>query len=110
MDNQLDIRNAVIKSVTLSTADHGCLSGWLHLDYGSEAQGFGGYMLYSPTKHLGTAGLWIWRILQTLEVSTWEDLPGKPLRVKASHSGVESIGHLLKDQWFNPREEFKALC
>ena len=109
--DDLELKNALIKSVTLSTEDHGCLSSFLHLDYGDcGGQGFGGYMLYSPkSKGACGAGLWIWRILEVLEVSKWERLPGTTLRVKARHTGIEAIGHILKDQWFWPREEFKAL-
>ena len=43
------VRNAIITNITLSTADHGCLSSFIHLDYGdSSGQGFGGYVLFAP--------------------------------------------------------------
>ena len=107
--NELEIKNALITGVTLSTEDHGCLSSFLHLDYGGSGQGFGGYALHSPKYPSAVTGLWIWRILEVTGVSRWEDLPGKTIRVKAHRSGVEAIGHILKDVWFCPREEFKAL-
>ena len=44
------------------------------------------------------------KILETLEVDTWEDLPDTYLRVEATSSKVTKIGHILKDQWFDPQE------
>lgn len=45
-----EIKNAVIESVTITNDDHGCLSAWLHLNYGGSGQGFGGYALYLPKR------------------------------------------------------------
>ena len=108
-----EIKNAVIKSASLSTADHGLLSSFIHLDYGGSGQGFGGFCLYSPSAHpndaVNIAGLWIWRTLEIAGVSDWADLPGRPVRVKGGHNSIEAIGHILKDEWFNASEEFKAL-
>lgn len=103
-----EIRNAIITSVTLSTEDHGCLSSFVNLDYGGEAQGFGGYALYSPG-HPDSTGHWIWRICEVIGVGRWEHLKGQPCRVKATHTNIEAIGNILTDKWFYPREEFKAL-
>lgn len=107
--SDLETKNTLIKSVSLSVEDHGCLSGWLHLDYGDSGQGFGGYALYRPKYKSAGAGLWIWRILEVTGVGKWEDLPGTVVRVKSKHSGVEALGHALKDKWFWPREEFRVL-
>jgi hypothetical protein len=105
------IQNATIKSVSLSIADHGCLSGWLYLEYDSGGQGFGGYCLYTPDSELvkfkSNAGLWIWRVCEVVGVHNWESLPGKNIRVKGSHCGIEAIGHIIKNLWFCPREEMK---
>ena len=115
LKNEFEIKNALIKSVSMSTADHGVLSAWLHLDYGGCCQGFGGYALYLPKdyKHAmmkgNYAGHFIWRCLEIAGVSEWKDLPGKTIRVKANHSSVEAIGHILKDDWFCPREDFKDI-
>lgn len=108
-----ETRNAVITGVALSTADHGCLSGWVYLDYGSTGQGFGGHMLYSPSpkrsKDPNFAGHFIWRVLEVVGVTEWGELKGKTVRVKASHSQVQAIGHIVKDIWFIPGEEFRRM-
>ena len=102
----LEIRNAVIISASLSTADHGVLSSFVHLDYGGSGQGFGGYALYSPEHRSDATGLWIWRILEVVGVTEWADLKGKPVRVRGTHSGLEALGHFIEDRWFWPRQEF----
>lgn len=107
----IEIRNAIIKSACITADDHGLLSAWLNLDYGDSGQGFGGYMLYLP-KSFGhhelksVAGHFIWRCMEIAGVTRWEDLAGKPIRVRTSRSGIEAIGHIVKDDWFSPREDF----
>lgn len=102
------IKNAKITSVSLGFEDHGILTCWLNLDYGGSGQGFGGYGFSHTPKHkpIGAADFadFIIGILRTLEVETWEKLPGKVIRADAEHSKVSRIGHALKDQWFDPQE------
>jgi hypothetical protein len=107
-DTQTKIVNAVITHVNLERNDHGSLSSWIVLDYGGSGQGFGGYLLYSPTDPniLSFAGHWIWRIMQIAGVSSWNDVVGKTVRVKQRPDKVEAIRHIIKDDWFCPREEF----
>src|SRR4051812_48798582 len=109
---EFDTKNAIIKSVNISSTDYETLSAWLHLDYGGTEQGFGGYMLYAPNikqKQKNVAGHFIWRTLEVVGVIEWSALAGKTIRVKANHSGVYAIGHIVNDTWFCPSEEFKAL-
>lgn len=110
----IETKNAVIKSVRLTTADYGCLSAWLELDYGNSGQGFGGYVLYLPhgAKHHrleGTAGHFIYRCIEIGGVEKWEQLPGRTIRVRSEHDKVHAIGHIVKDDWFNPNADFSAL-
>lgn len=111
------VRNAVITGATLSTADHGILSGWLFLDFGGSGQGFGGLVLsvLPQSPHWpgsgNYAGVWIARVLEIAGVSTWDALKGKTIRVrKASEWGdIMAIGHIVKDVWFEPAVEFASL-
>lgn len=108
-----ELMNAKIRSTMLGREDHGILTAFLNLDYGSGGQSFGGYALdewvgprSSEGKRIGTAyGMeFIAEILRVLEVETWEKLPGTVCRVRAEHSKVHAIGHFLKDQWFEPEK------
>jgi hypothetical protein len=109
--NEAEVKNAVIDSASLTIGDHGLLSGWLTLNYGGTCQGFGGYTLYLPKsfKHhklLSHAGHWIFRVLEVAGVEKWEQLVGKTVRVRSTHSNVEAIGHIVKDDWFCPKDDF----
>lgn len=110
-------QNAVIKSVKISSDDHGCLSAWIFLKYSEcSGQGFGGYALYLPKSYShheikSVAGHFIWRVMEIAEVSEWDKLPGKTIRVKIENnfSTIHSIGHIIKDDWFCPKEDFENL-
>lgn len=109
------IMNAIIESVSLTMEDHGLLSSWLYLSYGGTSQGFGGYSLYLPKsfKHhkadAGYAGHWIARCLEVADVTSWDKLKGKTIRVRKTDEwgSIISIGHIVKDIWFTPSIEFK---
>jgi hypothetical protein len=121
------IINARIESVELGYEDHGILTAFLHLDFGSTRQGFGGYALdsnrpyeYDDLTHTrritdGLAiksrrmpslacGYFIMRILEVVGVDSWEKLPGQYIRVDSDWSSVYRIGNILQDNWFDVEE------
>lgn len=112
MTDQFELRNALIASVSIDDAERGMLTAWLQLDYGSSAQGFGGYALYLPKSFShhelqSVAGHFIWRCMEIGGVSRWADLKGKAVRVKCNHGHAKAIGHIVNDDWFDPSEDFK---
>lgn len=114
-----ETKNAKIVKTTLGYEDHGILSYVLHLDYGGLSQGFGAYALDKPVhdangkflRRTGSAyGMeTIARILKAVGVDTWEQLPGKHIRVRTTRTKVEAIGNILKDEWFCPEEFYKEV-
>lgn len=107
-----ELKNAIIKDVRVMIEDHGLLSCYVTLDYGGSCQGFGGYELYNPHFRYtskNNAGLWFFRLMETVGVYNLEELQGKAVRAYADNSKVYGIGHIVKDEWFFPQEEFQAL-
>ncbi|MDE2233775.1 MAG: hypothetical protein KGJ90_06775 [Patescibacteria group bacterium] len=109
------IQNAIIESAVLTRADHNLLSAWLHIDYGGSGQGFGGYSLYIPksfTHHTleSVAGHFIFRVLEIADVEEWSKLKGKTIRAHVENGLVEGIGHIVRDDWFFPADDFKRFA
>lgn len=95
----IETRNAVIKDVSIFIEDHGILTSFVDLDYGNSGQGFGGYTLEE------SMGRWVRGLLGVFKVHDLKDLKGKACRVKIENGIARSIGHLLEDRWFTPKED-----
>ena len=109
-----EIRNAKIESTFLGYEDHGIFTVFLNLRWSGAGQGFGGYALDqyvgTPGPRRGTgAGLsFIMRCCDVVGVKSWEELPGKFIRIDHDHSKIYRIGHITDDKWFDPAEMFAA--
>ena len=107
-------QNAIITKAILEIEEPGFLSCWLTLDKGGTSQGFGGYVLFKEGVYdkdsKNHAGVFIWEILKIAGVERWEDLAGKTIRVRYKTDSwsetIHSIGHIVKDIWFCPKEVF----
>lgn len=113
MSEKLEIENALIESTYFGGEDHGIMTAYLYLKYDMGGQGFGGYgldMYNEKTKEReGTAyGLeFVRRVLETVGVKRWEDLPGKYIRVEHTWTKVSKIGHIIQNKWFEPEKDLK---
>jgi hypothetical protein len=116
MGGSVETKNAVISDATITNDDHGLLSAWIYLDYGGSGQGVGGYALYLPsnfrhaTNQKNYAGHFIWRVMAVAGVSKWSQLQGKTVRARCNYSKVYALGHIVKDDWFDPSADFTALA
>ena len=110
------IKNALIKSVDLSMADHGCLTLAMTLEGGGWGVVYGGYCLGKG--YLGAdddffdgsaAGMeYLIRIMDTVGVEKFQDLKGKYVRValKGWGNSVKIIGNIIHDKWFDAETFF----
>ncbi len=111
-------QNAIIKSAKITAEDHGMLTVWLELDYGGCFQGFGGYNLHSISGDFkqcraNVCGHFVWRVMEVAGVYDWSDVAGKCVRVRREDDNfsakVLAIGHIIKDDWFNPKKDFSEI-
>lgn len=109
----IDIQNAIIKSTRLGPEDHGIFTAVLQLEIGDHTGGsFGGFTMDEYVKDeayrsgVGFGIDFIAEVLKIAGVRKWEDLPGKHIRVECPGplQGPTKIGHILKDEWFDPKE------
>ena len=110
------IKNALIKNIDLSMADHGCLTLAMTLEGGGWGVVYGGYCLGKG--YLGAdddffdgsaAGMeYLIRIMDTVGVEKFQDLKGKYVRVAAKGWGnsVKIIGNIINDKWFDTETFF----
>ncbi|HFU4217113.1 TPA: hypothetical protein ACGO8M_000489 [Streptococcus suis] len=109
------IENVKITQTFLDREDHGILTCYLTVEGYGFGVSIGGCYLdkYDEHKKKRVAyhksfGL-IDHILEVVGVSTWEDLPGKYIRIESDGFGgrVTKIGNLIKDDWLDFDTFFK---
>lgn len=115
----MEIKNAIITKAEISIKDHNILGAYLILDFGDNALpgdscGFGGYALYLPKSFdhhsiESPAGHFIFRCLEIAGVESWKDLIGKAVRVVVEGGKITAVGHVVKNDWFCPKEDFKNI-
>lgn len=112
-----EILNAKITSVSLTMADHGCLTFWVTVEGGGWGVSIGGYKIGSG--YLGADNFKVeygdgleamMRIMDTVGVERWEDLKDKYIRAEVNGLGcsVKKIGHITKEKWFDIGEFFET--
>ena len=93
-----EVLNGVVESTLLGKEDHGIPTCQVFLKHEKGCQRFGSHNVrVYGYRYIGG-------ILEALEVSHWEKLPGTHCRVRATHDGIQAIGHFMKDQWFVPAD------
>ncbi len=111
-----EIKNVKIKNVSLTMADHACLTFYLLLEGDGWGISYGGYCIGHGYLHsksftaLNGGGLVaMMRIMDTVGVERWEDLKDKYIRVvdEGWGSPIKKIGNIIEDKWFDIDEFFK---
>lgn len=107
----VSIENALIKAAYLEVEDHGCLTCRIELEGNGWQCSFGGFNLCGNTNTEGKdyTGFYIRRLIEVFfdGYGRFSSLPGIYCRVKLEDRQVVAIGHILKDNWFEPRVELK---
>lgn len=88
-----------IKNAVINRADIDCerfLTYWVHVDYDSGGQAFGGYGLGGD---FGCEA--IKRLLEVVGVESWLKLQGKPVRIDADWGKIFRIGNYIKEEWLD---------
>jgi hypothetical protein len=112
MNEPIETQNALIEGAEITFAERGLLDCFITLDYGGAMQGFGGYALYLPKSFdnhtiLSVAGHHIYRIMEIAGVQRWSEMKGRTIRVEGTWSKIHRIGHIVKDDWYCPSEDFR---
>ena len=110
------IENAKITKVSITMADHGCVTFWVFVEGKGWGCGIGGYCIghgYLGAKKFDGSGDGIEamaRIMDVVGVEKWEDLTGKYCRVQMGNSwdGIHTIGNVIEDKWFDLKAFFAA--
>ena len=106
------IYNAKIEGAQLMFEDHGCLILNLYTVHSGGHQAFGSVNIMNrATKTFertggNVAGWYIKRVFDVCEVDSFDQLVGKTIRIKEVDGIIRAIGHIIKEDWFEPRVDF----
>jgi len=108
-----EILNAVIQKATIHIME-GFLTVSIAVKHPRGGQGFGQYVLALPkdAKHYkmeSVAGHFIYRCMEIADVTEWDKMIGRNIRVDMEHSKIHGIGHIIKEDWFYPEKDFDSL-
>ena len=112
----MKIENARIKSVSLSMANHGCLTFDIYIEGNGYGCAVGGYCIghgyLGADEFVAENGHGLeamMNIMDVVGVEKWEDLEGMYCRVKSDGWGstIHVIGNIMKDKWFDLDKFFK---
>lgn len=93
--------NMRIQSTTLGFEDHGFFTFNLDLRSAGSGQGFGNFILDA-----GCTFKALTTLLKVVGVESWEQLPGKYVRVQrvTEYGLIRGIGNIIEDKWFHMNE------
>lgn len=106
------VENCRITSTSFGYEDHGILTAMVFVEGHGWGCGFGGYAFDQWDEQTNARipgngfGLrWMTAVMKAVGIESWEKLPGTFCRVKTTGfgGGITAVGHLLKDEWFDPK-------
>lgn len=100
----MKIVNAQIISTALGpgASDYRGFCFWVYVKFELAEQGFGGFLSKDLKIHLS-------KLLSTVGVGTWEQLPGKFLRIEHDNSRIYRVGNIIENEWYSPEETEKEI-
>ena len=111
----MSIENAKITDVSLTFADHGCLTFWVTVEGDGWGTNVGGYCIgngFLGAKEFTSTDkglVAMMKIMDAIGVDKWGDLIGKYCRVEITRFSdpIYKIGNIIYDKWVDLKEEFK---
>lgn len=112
----MKIENVKITKVSLSMADHGCLTFDIFVDGSGWSCAIGGYCIGHGylgasefTAENGHGLEAMMHIMNVVGVDRWENLVGKYCRVQSDGWGstIKVIGNIIEDKWFDLEKFFE---
>lgn len=112
----MTVKNAKITNVSITMANHECLTFWLTLKGAGWGCNFGGYCIgkgyqgaeeFSAKNGRGLEAMM--QIMDTVGVDTWEDLKDKYIRAEIESwcGTITKIGNIMDDKWFDIKAFFE---